>query len=348
MIVLNTRSLGLLVTGIVIFSIQLGFNQPHAAETQNGKTKSLSRHEKGREIYNFRCYYCHGYSGNAHTLAASFMTPKPINFTQQTMESLPRTKMLKTVADGNPNTAMVGFSKVLTQQEIGFVVDFVRSEFIENKAVNTHYHTAENGWPEHQRYRIAFPFATGKLALDTPMEQLSEPERRGKQLYLHSCISCHDRSNVHDEGPAWELHSLSYPRNQYSHKQNPLDATTSASIYAQHDIVPKVANLTAIESQGETLYQNNCAFCHAADGTGRNWIGSFLNVRPRDLTKQQLFSQADRKRLREIIREGLTGTSMPAWKSVLTTEQIDAIVSYIAKVITQPTKLPAKTMQEAL
>ena len=26
---------------------------------------------EGRAIYNFRCYFCHGYSGNARTVAAS-------------------------------------------------------------------------------------------------------------------------------------------------------------------------------------------------------------------------------------------------------------------------------------
>ena len=32
-------------------------------------------HETGRAIYNFRCYFCHGYSGDAQTLAARYLSP---------------------------------------------------------------------------------------------------------------------------------------------------------------------------------------------------------------------------------------------------------------------------------
>ena len=28
-----------------------------------------AENEHGRAVYNFRCYFCHGYSGNARTLA---------------------------------------------------------------------------------------------------------------------------------------------------------------------------------------------------------------------------------------------------------------------------------------
>jgi cytochrome c oxidase cbb3-type subunit 3 len=80
---------------------------------------------------------------------------------------------------------------------------------------------------------------------------------------------------------------------------------------------------------GERLFQENCAFCHAADGTGKNWIGSFLEPRPRDLTDKAFMSGMTRERLAQTIRDGLPGTSMPAWKSVLTADEIDALVAYI-------------------
>ena len=36
-------------------------------------------------------------------------------------------------------------------------------------------------------------------------------------------------------------------------------------------------------------------------------------------------------RLRTVIRDGLTGTSMPAWKSVLSEQQIEDIIAYVAR-----------------
>lgn len=284
-------------------------------------------HEAGRAIYNYRCYFCHGYSGDAKTLTSTYVNPKPRDFSNTGLDQLPRSTMLEVVAYGKPNTAMIGFSRVLNAEEIALVVDFVRVEFMQNQGPNTRYHTKENGWDKHQRYQIAFPFATGEIPLDTPWQQLTEEQRRGKRLYLESCITCHDRAIVKDEGETWSSQSISYPRNNFSYSD--IDAFTSASIYAIHDISPTVDTLSAQALAGKTLWLDNCAFCHAADGSGQNWIGSFLEPKPRDLTNPQFMASIDHQYLRHAIREGLVNTSMPAWKSVLNDKQIEQIISYI-------------------
>jgi cytochrome c oxidase cbb3-type subunit 3 len=284
-------------------------------------------HEQGRAIYNYRCYFCHGYSGNAKTLTSTYLNPAPRNFTRTDPESLSRQTMIKTVKQGKPGTAMHGFARVLTDQEITAVVEFVRSEFMLEQLANTRYHTAANGWPNHARYQDAFPFATGEIPLDSPWQQLSPAQTRGKQLYLTSCITCHDRAVVSDEGEIWGKQSVSYPRNNYSHTD--VDAISSASIYAKHDIAPIPENLSIQASEGKKLWQQNCAFCHAMDGTGDNWIGSFLEPKPRNLTDANFMNYMTRDLLLERIRNGLENTSMPAWKNVLSDTQIQQIISYI-------------------
>lgn len=292
----------------------------------------LSQHEFGRKIYNFRCYYCHGYSGNAKTLAATYLTPSPRNFTSVTDVELPRQKMLDAVQNGRPGTAMKSFRNALRTDEMEAVVDFIRTEFMQKKHENTHYHTPENGWPDHEsRYAAAIPFATWEIPLDTPWEKLTPAQQGGKRLFLGACISCHDRARVSEEGAAWEGRPLSYPRNNYTPGQNEVDAVSSASPYARHDIAPRIADLTAQEKHGETLFQANCSFCHAADGTGRNWIGSFLQPHPRDLVNSPVMDTMTRDRLRETIRNGLPGTSMPAWKHTFSDADIDAIAAYVSR-----------------
>ena len=228
---------------------------------------------------------------------------------------------------------MKSFSHALSSPDIANVVDFVRKEFMENKAINTRYHTVENGWPDHDKYAPAFPFALGEIALDTPWESLTKEQALGKRVFLQSCITCHDRAKVNDEGVIWEPRAVSYPRNQYSHKEESVasqtDANTGASPYAKHDVMPIIANLSASEKRGQQLFQDNCAFCHAADGTGKNWIGSFLQPHPRDLTDTEFMSSMTRTRLTQTIENGLPGTTMSAWKHVLTLEQIGNIVDYI-------------------
>ena len=299
-----------------------------AGPTEVATTESVY-HEQGRDIYNFRCYFCHGYSGDARTLTATFVSPPPRDFTRTSERDLTRQQMIQAVTHGKPDTAMTGFMRVLSGQEIAAVVDFVRLEFMRNQQPNTQYHTLENGWPGHQRYAIAFPFATGEIELDKPWEELTESQAEGKRLFLTSCITCHDRSWVTDEGAVWEKQSISYPRNNYSHTR--VDAVSSASIYAQHDVSPVVSDLSDEASQGKRLWLENCAFCHAADGSGQNWIGSFLEPPPRDLRDSGFMLSMNRRLLTERIENGLQNTSMPAWRQVLDSQQIDRIIRYISE-----------------
>jgi len=292
------------------------------------------RIELGRRVYNFRCYYCHGYSGDAKTLASEMLNPKPRDFTAVDARELSRERMLSSVREGRPGTAMQPFGRTLTEREIEAVVDFVRAEFVLARKENTRYHTAENGWPDHERFKSAYPFATGEIALDADPSALDALQRAGRRLYLASCVSCHDRSRVDDARLFWTPEALSYPRAgfQPGDSDGSFDAISGATPYARHDIPPSLADATPLERAGELLFQDNCAFCHAADGTGRNWIGTFLEPSPRDLTASEFMRSMTRHRLREVIRDGLAGTSMPAWRSVLDARQIEAIVAYVHRV----------------
>ena len=227
---------------------------------------------------------------------------------------------------------MRGFSRTLSSADIEVVVDFVRQEFMANKALNTRYHTAENGWPDHQRYAVAFPFALGKIAIDTPTESLTQEQQLGKRIFLASCVTCHDRAKVSDTEVVWEPRPVSYPRNQYTTAESVgIDATSQASVYAKHQRAPQLVDLTAREQQGEKLFQANCAFCHAADGTGKNWIGQFLESHPRNLTDAQFMQTMSYAKLKHVIENGVPGTTMSAWKNVLQPEEIDSIIGYINK-----------------
>ena len=292
---------------------------------------SASRHETGRKIYNFRCYFCHGYSGNANTLASTFLMPAPRDFSLTSMDKLPRAAMLDAVTNGRAGSAMMGFSSVLTTQEVSAVVDFVRSEFMEHARGNTRYHIAENGWPQHEKYSVAYPFALGQLSVDIASEQLTPQQQLGREMFLSSCISCHDRGKVSNEGAIWESRPLSFPRNGYSNRALKVDVESGASPYVVHDRAPSVVGLAPSEQQGQELFQKNCAFCHAADGTGRNWIGSFLDAHPRDLTGVRVAALTTAQ-LVSVVSNGIKDTTMPAWKTVLTTYQIRAVVSYVQRV----------------
>ena len=284
---------------------------------------------KGKLSYDFYCYQCHAYAGDGKTLARTYLDPKPRNFTTASAQQLDFEKMVDAVTFGRPGTAMVSFSSVLSKDDIDNVVNYIRQRFMNNNRPDYIYHTEANGWPNHDRYLPAFPFASGELPLDTPWPQLSEQQRVGKELFMQSCISCHDRAVVTNEGPAWELRPLSYPRKHYDFKA-PLDSISGASPYQLHEQVPDTTGLNEQQLRGSKLFQQNCAFCHGADATGKNWIGSFMQPPARDLSKEEITQRQD-EQLLHVIKNGLPKTSMPAWKQVLSDEQIKDIIHYLKR-----------------
>lgn len=285
--------------------------------------------ESGRAVYRYYCYQCHGYSGNAETVASAYLNPAPRNFTATTKDALQIPEMIAAVRRGKAGTAMVAFASVLTDAEICGVVAYIRGSFMSSNPRVEQYHTEENGWPDHSRYGSAFPFVDGSIAITTAFEALTRDQQKGRNLYVSACISCHDQPSGPVTDPVWELQAASYPRKHYSHISGPADLVSGASPYVLHDISPRVGQLSPGETAGKQLYEENCAFCHAADGSGRNWIGSFLDPRPRDFTEQNFELLQHPKQLASVIRSGVPNSSMPAWQAVLSDAEIAQIIDYM-------------------
>ena len=296
-----------------------------AVSAEKDETGSVS---VGREVYDYYCYQCHGYTGNAKTIASTFLSPKPRDFTTSSPEQLSRESMLKTVRDGHPGTAMVGFNRVLEDNKIEAVVDYVRDNLMSHNPLTVRYHTDANGWPDHNRFSDAFPFVTGKIPLHTPWEELEARQRAGKRIYMTACLTCHEDGQA-KEMPVWELRAVSFPRKHYSHRIENIDALSGASVHLLHEQSTSTVSLDDQGERGQQLYLQNCAFCHAPDGSARNWIGSFLEPRPRDFTVNGIIDGMSYQYLQQVILEGIPDTSMPAWQQVLTLKQIDDITFYL-------------------
>ncbi len=314
------RTVTAIAVGVLLFA-QLSPLPVLAAEQSPGP---------GREAYEFYCYQCHGYAGDARTLASTYLTPPPRDFTRTAPANLSEQRMIDAVTHGRAGTAMVGFANVLSADEIRAVVTYVRGSFMGSMRSDRRYHSAENGWPDHERYRPAFPFVTGALSLSTDVRTLDPAQRAGRQLYLDACISCHDHGTGADGPLMFEPRAVSFPRNP---PITQVDTVSSASPYLRHERAPAMTGVSSQARAGEMIFQNNCAFCHARDGTGRNWIGSFLEPRPRNLTQLTGLTAMDRVSLRGAIENGIPGSSMPAWKHVLSDTAVDALMAYIEEVL---------------
>lgn len=104
---------------------------------------------------------------------------------------------------------------------------------------------------------------------------------------------------------------------------------------AAKPVVAKTAKLD--EKQIDAIYTKRCAHCHGADGDGAGPAAEFLYPKPRDFTlasfkyktthaDDEFPTDAD---LRKTILDGLPGTSMPGWKSLLSNKEIDGLIKKI-------------------
>lgn len=80
-------------------------------------------------------------------------------------------------------------------------------------------------------------------------------------------------------------------------------------------------------TEGAQIFQTNCQMCHGPQGHGDGPAGQSLDPKPKNLAVLQKSVGDDYLFWR--ISEGKPGTSMVAWKGILTEEQIWKVVSFI-------------------
>lgn len=280
----------------------------------------------GERVYNRHCYFCHGYDGKAATTAATYLSPPPVDFTHPPKD-LDRARMIRSVTHGRAGTAMQPFQKVLSTRQIAAVVDFIRATFMQGKSSGAYYHTPENGWPDMRRYAPAIPFALGKIPLDRPLHDLTPGQRAGRRLFMSSCITCHGRGQRRGQRPLWQPQRAS----SMAAPAAPAPAPSAGYDYGgnPHDHPPVLRGLTPSQLRGQLLFQRNCAYCHAADGSGKNWIGTVLRPSPGDLNDPAVAARLDDTRLRGLITRGVPDSAMSAWRQVLTPAQIADVIAYL-------------------
>ena len=81
-------------------------------------------------------------------------------------------------------------------------------------------------------------------------------------------------------------------------------------------------------AEGAVSYSRYCAHCHGERGDGHGARVSALSTPPRDFTDRGWQQRTSDRHLFFVIREGVRGTAMPAWRS-LSDEQAWELVVFI-------------------
>lgn len=88
---------------------------------------------KGRDFFMKNCFTCHGIKGGGNGPRAYFNIPRPRDFTSpESRQALNRPRIFDSIAEGRRGTVMPAWGKVLDDQQIADIAEFVFRAFIED------------------------------------------------------------------------------------------------------------------------------------------------------------------------------------------------------------------------
>ena len=294
----------------------------------------------GALVYAQHCVVCHGDKGNGDTRVRRGLKAPPRDFTTaRSRAELTRERMLHSVINGRPGTAMMAFGSRLSEAEINAVVDYIRTTFM-----------------------------TGKASAALP-PKIAE----GEQLYVRHCAVCHGDQG---SGAVWTQSSLNPPprnftaalRDQLTRERmitsvtygRPGTAMMSfrkrlsteeiatvvdyirASFLGRAVKPPDHAHIAKADMslpfpnglhgdarKGKRFFEHNCFTCHGIKGNGKGPRSSFINPKPRNFLSIESRIRLNRPTLFSAVRDGIRGSVMPSWGKVLTDQQIADVAEYV-------------------
>jgi mono/diheme cytochrome c family protein len=96
---------------------------------------------------------------------------------------------------------------------------------------------------------------------------------------------------------------------------------------------------------GEEIYQQYCALCHGPQGKGDGSLSANLDPRPRNHTDGAYMNALTDAHLLKVVGEGggAAGLSpiMPAWKGILSAQQIQDVIAFVRTLAVPPYAPPA-------
>lgn len=135
------------------------------------------------ELYHDYCSVCHGDRGDGRSRARQGLIPPPRDFSAPgAAEQMPRERMIDSVLNGRPGTAMVGWKTRLSAQQAAAIVDYIRGNFMRQASAAPAHGSAR---------RESAPVAATAVQAVATLRIPRGNAQRGVALYMANCSTCH-------------------------------------------------------------------------------------------------------------------------------------------------------------
>jgi len=345
--------------GAILARLKVLGNRRNAARDRKGKKMKLSAIRlalstlllvsaapfaatpDGATIYQDFCSVCHGDQGDGRSRARGSMQPPPRDFTSpDSAIELTRERMIASVANGVPRTAMAAWGNQLDGDDIGAVVDYIRNTLMRPIASET----AEEARRLYAENCSVCHGDDGKGAkwtlrnMNPPPRNFTLPATAGTldRDYMVQTVR-YGKANTAMPGFERQLDMaqigkiVDFVRTAFMRIDTPSKSSMSAVIAnplpAAESTYPD--GLAGDVNVGMAFYLQNCSVCHGVKGDGKGPRAYFILPKPRDFQHPASRHGLDRARLFTAIAKGTRGTEMPAWNKVLTGQEIANVAEYV-------------------
>lgn len=143
--------------------------------------------QRGKAVYAQNCIACHGAQGQGSNLPIGGSKPARDLASPQARAELTRDRMLASVTNGRPGTAMTGFGGRLPAQDIEAVVDYTRAALMvpETDISGTNAHAGRT------KTSPTNPAVAGADMKQPMPNGLKGNAASGERFYMANCATCH-------------------------------------------------------------------------------------------------------------------------------------------------------------
>jgi mono/diheme cytochrome c family protein len=138
------------------------------------------RLQRGKVVFAQNCMVCHGDHGQGAPSSSTLIPPRDFT-TPQARTELTRERMLNSVTNGRPNTAMAPFAGRLPASDIEAAVDYIRAALMLPDASRISGTSAHGGSGPQGGEGMAQSFQGG----------LTGNFAKGEKIYMANCFTCH-------------------------------------------------------------------------------------------------------------------------------------------------------------
>ncbi len=305
----------------------------------NSATQSSGSANSGRsaqQIYHDYCSVCHGDRGDGNSRASNSLNPRPRDFTSpQAERELSRERMIISVTEGRPGTAMTAWKTQLSAAVIETVVDHIRTNMMRAESPAG----TSNGRDIYVKSCSVChgDRGSGSLwaskSLNPPPRDFSSSASKAELTRERMIASVtYGRSGTAMAGFQRQLGTadveavVDYIRSAFMAAAETAAAPAGREP-AKRDAMPQ--GLKGDAARGKRFYLANCATCHGARGDGEGPRAYFINPKPRNFLSARSRQGLSRSVLFEAIGQGRVGSEMPAWDKVLTAQQIADVAEFV-------------------